>query len=207
MSTRERRVSRRRQSAADLIALTAAYQLVKKNFEAARIKLEYARSIGSSAACWLLGEMYVRGDGVPRDVNRGMELFVESANRGWVYGQYMIGEWKIRGMNGFPVDVQCGFALVRRAALGGDGRARLYLASLYFHGVGTPRRYYRSVVLVTHSWISLIQIHRAGGITSKWVPKHILGWAKLLVMLRFVRARNLVTRFTSRRIDRPHSST
>src|SRR5882724_4582795 len=55
-------------------------------------ELQKAAASGNPKACTALGEMYVNGDQVPKDVNRGLELLDQALKKGSVDAAFRLGK-------------------------------------------------------------------------------------------------------------------
>lgn len=94
---------------------------------------------GSRDARVNLGNMYLEGKGVERDVNKGMNLLLSAANDGYVRGQYQLGFLYEQGV-GVPQDQALALEWYRKAAQGGFALAQLRLGLMYANGHGAPRQ-------------------------------------------------------------------
>src|SRR5882757_10930206 len=55
-------------------------------------ELQKAAASGNPKACTALGEMYVNGDQVPKDVNRGLELLDQALKKGNADAAFRLGK-------------------------------------------------------------------------------------------------------------------
>lgn len=94
---------------------------------------------GSRDARVNLGNMYLEGKGVERDVNRGVELLLSAAHDGYARGQYQLGALYEQGM-GVPQDQALALEWYRKAAQGGYVLAQLRLGLMYANGHGASRQ-------------------------------------------------------------------
>jgi len=98
---------------------------------------ERAAKAGLADAQYAMAEVYANGVGGKKrdekDARRWMEL---AARQGYDTAELELGTWMIQGRGG-PKSMKSGFALLKRAALGGNVAAQNRLAKLYMQGIGT----------------------------------------------------------------------
>jgi len=75
---------------------------------------------------YFLALMYLRGDGVPRDEERGMKLLQQAAAGGHSPAEYLLGQRYLYGL-GVPKDRNLALSNLRAASADGDYRARVLL--------------------------------------------------------------------------------
>ena len=104
-----------------------------------RIKtlLEPAAGRGLADAQWMLGTLYLRGDGVPKDTPLALALLRRAAERGSAGAAYQLGLMLLSGDTGFPPDRREGVLWVTRAAVRGQKEAQELLNSAR-EGAGAP---------------------------------------------------------------------
>ncbi len=91
---------------------------------------------GSQAgnAEYLLGMMYMAGDGVPKDINRAVGCFLKASDEGVPAAMSLLGRAHLQGQLGFEKDTAQGLALLQKAANKGDANASMFLGHLYAKG-------------------------------------------------------------------------
>jgi TPR repeat protein len=92
---------------------------------------------GHVGAQYHLGQMYERGDGVPRDVSEALRLWRMGAGQGDVTSMETLGD-RYREGEGFPRDFAAARNWYRRAAEQGSLKAQYWLGRMYFAGEGGP---------------------------------------------------------------------
>ena len=104
-----------------------------------RIKtlLEPATGRGLADAQWMLGTLYLRGDGVPKDTPLAIALLRRAAERGSAGAAYQLGLTLLSGDTAFPPDRREGVLWVTRAAVRGQKEAQDLLDSAR-EGAGAP---------------------------------------------------------------------
>ena len=104
-----------------------------------RIKalLEPAAERGLADAQWMLGTLYLRGGGVPKDTALALALLRRAAERGSAGAAYQLGLTLLSGEIGFPPDRREGVLWVTRAAVRGQKEAQELLNSAR-EGAGPP---------------------------------------------------------------------
>jgi len=99
--------------------------------------LEPAAGRGLADAQWMLGTLYLRGDGVPKDTPLALALLRRAAERGSAGAAYQLGLTLLSGDTGFPPDRREGVLWVTRAAVRGQKEAQDLLDSAR-EGAGAP---------------------------------------------------------------------
>ena len=94
----------------------------KGDYAAALKEFDASGPIGA----YFLAVMHLRGEGVPRDEARGLELLRKSADGGYSAAQYLLGQRYLYGL-GVPRDRSRALTNLREAAADGDYRARVLL--------------------------------------------------------------------------------
>jgi TPR repeat protein len=94
---------------------------------------------GDSAARNQLGEVYLRGEGVPMDLKAAAKLFQLSAEQGYPGAQYNLAMFYEAGQGGLPADFGQAAGWYRKAADQGHAGAQYCLASAYAYGRGVAR--------------------------------------------------------------------
>jgi TPR repeat protein len=92
---------------------------------------------GNANAQVALGEMYIRGTGVPKDSEIGLGWFRKAADQGNSTAELIMGTFYRNGL-GVPKDAAKAFGWLNKAAAQGESKAQIALGSMYFSGEGTP---------------------------------------------------------------------
>jgi len=91
-----------------------------------------------SRACSLLGALYIAGDGIPKDLEKGLELSVAGCDRGDSFGCFNAAAVYTAGA-GVPADAAKADSYLDLACKGGDGEGCYDLATACEKGNGVPR--------------------------------------------------------------------
>ena len=91
-----------------------------------------------SRACSLLGALYIAGDGIPKDTEKGLELSALGCDRGDSFGCFNAAAVYAAGA-GVPADPAKAAAYLDRACKGGDSEGCYDLAIAYEKGNGVAR--------------------------------------------------------------------
>ena len=108
-----------------------------------------AEWVGLPEEQFVLGNVYYKGDGVPRDYTEAAKWYRKAADQGHANSQYMLGSMRDRG-DGMPPDYIEAVAWYRKAAENGHISAQLELGQKYARGKGVPQNYAEAYV-----WFSL----------------------------------------------------
>jgi hypothetical protein len=107
-------------------------------FQIALQKLKPLAKAGNPEADYWMGRMYEDGLGVKKDVNKAIEYYTTSADKGWQNAKLRLGEIYFHG-----TEVLQNFAKARkwleRAAFDGKSLAQRDLGTLYANGWGTQK--------------------------------------------------------------------
>ena len=95
---------------------------------------------GSAAAAYNLGNAYLNGNGVPKDLNQAERWWRKSADQGNAHAQFNLGELYAEGTV-VPQDFTQAAVWWRKAADQGYAEAQHNLAELYRDGHGVPQDY------------------------------------------------------------------
>ena len=87
---------------------------------------------------YTLALTYLRGDGVPKDTAKALELLKQSAARGNQFAQYRLGKLLLQGEN-VPRDVNAAMRWLTAAADQGNQYAQYALGKLYLLGKEIPK--------------------------------------------------------------------
>ena len=96
------------------------------------------REVTLDLARFELGLLLVEGDGVPRDLDRGVSLITQAADRGVVQAVYQLGMLRHSGV-GVPRDDAKAVDLLRRAAEQGSGTASAAMGAATWTGGPAPK--------------------------------------------------------------------
>jgi len=108
---------------------------------------------GDPAAQFNVAMMYVRGQGVERDLARAAAWFRKSAEQGRVDAQAKLGALYAHGQ-GVQQDFNEAARWLDKAAQGGDGASQYDLAVLYANGTGVEQDYSAAYYWFTRASIS-----------------------------------------------------
>jgi TPR repeat protein len=101
--------------------------------------LHQAADPGEAEAQYQLGMMYMRGDGVAKNEEKGLQYYRVAAEQGHEEAQYSLGVRHAVG-KGVEVDDYEAHRWFKRAANEGHGKAQHNLALTYLHGMGTKEQ-------------------------------------------------------------------
>lgn len=100
--------------------------------------LQKAADSGDEVALCNLASRYLKGEGVTQSISMAMNLYLKSAEKGYVPAQRAIGQVYLVG-TGIAKDGKLAFYWTEKAAAQGDTTALYNLAYCYEHGIGTAR--------------------------------------------------------------------
>lgn len=112
-------------------------------------ELEAAAAKGNPRAEAALGELLLRGDGLPRDDARALSLLEKSARVGHGPAAFRLGFLLSRGENGAARDPARGVAYFRAAAAAGEPEAFFNLGAAHANGRGVKRDYAEALAWLT----------------------------------------------------------
>ena len=95
---------------------------------------------GDAGAQCILGDLYLKGRGVDRNLNEAEKLFRKAAEQGNANAQYQLGTLYYTGVQ-VPQDYGLAMSLYRKAAEQGVAAAQYELGNLYYTGDGVPQDY------------------------------------------------------------------
>ena len=95
---------------------------------------------GDIFAQYVLGHMYCVGQGVPKDMKKGLSWYQRAADQGFAPGQLALGSMYYNG-EGVKQDYTVAAKWFRLAAERGYDRAQSNLAAMYMNGTGVPKDY------------------------------------------------------------------
>ena len=104
-------------------------------------ELQQAAKKGNPKAEAQLGEMLLRGDGIPPDEAAGIGLLEKAARAGQSAAAFRIGMLLANGTNGVTKDPTRALAYFRAAAAGGEKEAFFNIGAAHANGRGVKRDY------------------------------------------------------------------
>ena len=110
----------------------------EKNAASGLALLEKAANGGNTPSSVYLGNIYAKGQGVARDMERAMKWYEQAASAGDAHSQYIVGLAYLEG-SGVPADEGKAFNWLRLAAGQDHVNAMLMLSVCYSTGKGTPQ--------------------------------------------------------------------
>lgn len=119
----------------DKTAYSKAFQLFKK-----------AADLGNVEALNSLGNMYCRGDGIPKDYKKAFELYEQAAEQGSGWAMYNLGLMYSDGM-GMRADYLKAVELYEKAADLGVSNALNNLGIMYAQGQGVAKNIQKAIEL------------------------------------------------------------
>jgi TPR repeat protein len=119
-------------------------------------ELQAAVAKGNPKAEAQLGEMLLRGDGVPRDEARAVTLLEKSARSGQSTAAFRIGMLLSQGESGVARDPTRALAYFRGAAAGGEAEAFFNIGAAYGSARGVKRDYAEAL-----GWLIVARQHGA----------------------------------------------
>ncbi len=105
---------------------------------------------GDALAQVNLGNMYHKGEGVPKDLVESVKWFRKSAEQGNALGQFNLGTMYDHG-DGVPKDDVEAVKWFRKSAEQGDASAQYFLGLMYAKGEGVPKD-----LVEAHVWFNLV---------------------------------------------------
>lgn len=94
---------------------------------------------GHVGALGKLGEAYLNGISVPKDVDEGMRFYLRAAERGHVGAQWVTAQAYSANLVGVPRDRLEAFLWMRRAAVQTSAKSRVTLGDWYAEGTTIPK--------------------------------------------------------------------
>lgn len=107
-------------------------------FDIAQQKLEPLAKAGNPEAAYWMGRMYEDGLGVKKDVNKAIDYYTQSAEKGWQNAKLRLGEIYFHGTEVLQ-DFAKAHKWLERAAFDGISLAQRDLGTLYANGWGTQK--------------------------------------------------------------------
>ncbi len=104
-------------------------------------KLVATAEKGDAASQYVLGSLYARGQGVPRDDKKALQWYTRAANKGHMFAETNLGFFYDAGLGMDARDAALAFKWYEKAARQGDALAQANLASLYVRGDGVTQNY------------------------------------------------------------------
>jgi len=99
---------------------------------------------GDAIAQFILGQMYRKGRGVPKDDKTALKWYIFAAEQGLAVAQFSLGLMYRLG-RGVPEDDKTAAKWYRLAAEQGTARAQYNLGLMYLRGHGVPQNYKTAV--------------------------------------------------------------
>ena len=121
----------------------------KKDLQKEVVFYEKYAERGNATAQVALGEMYVRGKGVPEDIETGLGWFRKAADQGNSTAELILGTFYRNGL-GVPKDAATATGWFQKAAARGESKAQLFLGVMYLYGEGTPED-----KVLAYSWFNV----------------------------------------------------
>ncbi|BDQ36760.1 hypothetical protein SYK_11200 [Pseudodesulfovibrio nedwellii] len=115
---------------------TKAY--LKKDYDTAITKYEYAAENDNANAKYALATMYMEGEGVEKDMNKALQLLEQACDQEQKDALLMLGLFYVYGDN-VPTDEIKGAELIYRAGVAENDVAMYYMGHLYAAGVGVKK--------------------------------------------------------------------
>jgi hypothetical protein len=139
---------------------------------------------GNADAQTLLGKMYLKGQGVPKDPEQANKWFRRAAMQGDAESQFFLGAWYLLPHK----DVSEGLKWLRLSAQQGNQDAQLLLGKAYLQGE-LPREpvqadmwlrlaakdnldFYKNELRVAEGQMTSEQIEQGKALAASWQPKH-----------------------------------
>lgn len=132
-----------RGEAEDQLFMAQAYRkggLLDPDLETAVYWYDKAQAGNLPQAWYELGELYEKGEGVPQDKAKALELYTKAADAGYVPAEYQLGrEAYTQASASDKPDFAVAFGWLKRAADAGNADAQYMLGILYMQGRGTEQ--------------------------------------------------------------------
>lgn len=113
--------------------------ILNGDYREAKRLLENAASKGNAEAKAMLGSMYVFGQGMAADAQKGLVMLEEAAEEGSAYAKSTLGNWYVRGEQGLTKNIGKGLTLIDEASGSGEYYRYVAKARLYEDGVGVEK--------------------------------------------------------------------
>ena len=111
-----------------------------REFDKALLAFQHAADGGDARAMNGIGDLYVEGNGVPRDYQQAFAWYEKAAAGGNSRAMASLGRL-YRDGNGVGKDYQKAREWLEKGVAAGDGRAMAYLGKMYEKGIGVPKDY------------------------------------------------------------------
>ena len=112
----------------------------------------------SAAELYSRGEAYFNGDGVEHSPEKAVELWTQSAEKGYTTAQLMLAECYKDGI-GEKKDLRKAFEWYSKAASGGNANAQGEVALAYFHGNGVQADLSKAEMWAKKAWAQRSKMH------------------------------------------------
>lgn len=103
--------------------------------------LERLAKLGDPHACFKLGDIYLNGENVIKDVNKAKLWFEKSANNGLPIAMWQLGNMYRDGLAGAPPSLTIAISWYEKAAAAGNIKALLSLGEIYRGWYGIAPNY------------------------------------------------------------------
>ena len=139
---------------------------------------------GFANAQFELGGMYILGDGVEKDEDRGVALLVQAAEQGLAKAQFEIGNLYMAGAK-LDQDSALGLEMLKNAANQHHVPAQKQLGTMYFQGGGVDKD-----LVQAHLWFSIVALS-----DEKAAQTYLLMLESIMDEAQIDEARALVTQW------------
>lgn len=110
-----------------------------KNYTVAADEYRKAAALGSGEGAFMLGQMYLNGEGFKKDTSTGMQWIRQASDLNYPAADLSLGLWTLSGVNGIRRNSAEGAQLILNAAQAGDPDAMVTMGYLYMKGRGVKR--------------------------------------------------------------------
>jgi len=124
--------------ACELGHATSCYRLSRQIPQRRHALLERGCALGSGKACFKMGWIYSKGDGVPQDLNKAFIAYNQGCAAGWHSACVSLGKAYSKG-RGVKQDKKRSFQLYKRACEGGSATGCYNVGTRFKKGSGTQR--------------------------------------------------------------------
>lgn len=158
-------------------------------------ELQQAAAKGNPKAEAQLGEMLLRGDGVPADEARGVTLLEKSARAGNSAAAFRIGMLLAHGERGVTKDPDRALAYFRAGAAGGEKEAFFNIGAAYTNGLGVKRDYGEAL-----GWLIVARQKGADGQTEQALRAQLKSTYPPWIAKGERRAKEIELEFTGKKV-------
>lgn len=118
---------------------------LRDDFKEAHIALKSAWDKGNVDAKAIIGSMYVLGQGVPKETDKGMKMLDEASEHGSAFAKSTLGEWYVHGRHGLEKNTEKGLGLIQEAIDTGKYYGYVAKARLYEDGAGLDKDFDKAI--------------------------------------------------------------